>query len=431
MVICNWELEIRRDGSFFMINDVLCVILGGGRGTRLYPLTKDRAKPAVPLFGKYRLIDIPISNCLNSGLNMIKVLTQFNSESLNKHISRTYKFEPFSHGFIEIIAAEQSMDQADWFQGSADAVRKTLRHFINPKIKYICILSGDQLYKMDLRNFYEFHVKKKAQVSVACNVIDAGEVSSFGIMGVDGSSKIKEFIEKPSGHDLVKHLSVRRHNQEKYLCSMGIYFFNKEVLGEILTTSGKADFGKEIIPEAIAERDVYAYEFEGYWRDIGTISSFYAENLHLTQTPAPLDLFDEEWPIYTRSRSLPPAKYINSTIENSIVSDGSVIEEAVVKNSIIGLRSKVGKNTRVEDSIIMGADYYETRDIQAKGLIPIGIGEGSIIRHAILDKNARIGRNVRITNDRKVTQQEGPGYLIRDGIVIVCKNAVLADGSVI
>ena len=414
-----------------MINDVLCVILGGGRGTRLYPLTRDRAKPAVPLFGKYRLIDIPISNCLNSGLNKIKVLTQFNSESLNKHISRTYKFEPFSHGFIEIIAAEQSMDQADWFQGSADAVRKTLRHFNDPRIKYICILSGDQLYKMDLRNFYEFHLKSKAQVSVACNVIDPEEISSFGIMGIDGSSRIREFIEKPAQRDLVKHLAVRRHHQEKYLCSMGIYFFNKEVLGELLTTSAKADFGKEIIPEAIAERDVYAYEFDGYWRDIGTISSYYAESLRLTQLPAPLDLFDEAWPIYTRSRSLPPAKYLQSRIEHSVVSDGVLIEEAVVKNSIIGLRSRVAKNTIIEDSILMGADYYETKDIQDQGQIPIGIGEGSVIRHAILDKNARIGRNVRITNDQKVTEKEGPGYLIRDGIVIVFKNATLADGTVI
>ncbi|MFA5039134.1 MAG: glucose-1-phosphate adenylyltransferase [Candidatus Omnitrophota bacterium] len=415
-----------------MINDVLCVILGGGRGSRLYPLTKDRAKPAVPLFGKYRLIDIPISNCLNSGLNMIKVLTQFNSESLNKHISRTYKFEPFSHGFIEIIAADQSMDQTDWFQGPADAVRKTLRHFDNPKIRNICILSGDQLYKMDLRKFYEFHIQKKAEVSVACNLIDPSEVSSFGIMGVDEASRVREFVEKPSDAGLVKHLAVNRHGREKYLCSMGIYFFNKDALHELLSSSRKADFGKEIIPEAIGEKQVYAYEFEGYWRDIGTIPSYFKENLLLAQPQAPLDLFDEEWPLYTRSRSLPPAKYINARIQQSIVSDGSIIEEATVKNSIIGLRSKVGRNTLVEDSIIMGADYYEAADAAvAKGLVPIGIGEGSVVRHAILDKNARIGRNVRITNDKKIREHEAPGYLIRDGIVIVCKNAVFPDGTAI
>ncbi|MDD5019621.1 MAG: glucose-1-phosphate adenylyltransferase [Candidatus Omnitrophica bacterium] len=416
------------------MNDVLCVILGGGRGTRLYPLTKDRAKPAVPLFGKYRLIDIPISNCLNSGLNMIKILTQFNSESLNKHISRTYKFEAYSHGFIEVIAADQTMDRTDWFEGPADAVRKTLKHFSNPKIKYICILSGDQLYKMDLRAFYEFHIQKKAQVTVACNLADSRDVSAFGIMGIDGTSKVREFVEKPSSEGLVKHLAVRRGGAEKYLCSMGIYFFNKETLQELLSTSRKADFGKEVIPEAIAEKDVYAYEFEGYWRDIGTITSFYSENLLLTSPDAPLDLFDEEWPIYTRSRSLPPAKYAQAHIENSIVSDGSLIGAAAIKNSIIGLRSKIGDNTTIEDSIIMGADYYETREEirhRKRGAVAIGIGDGSVVRHAILDKNARVGRNVRITNERGIQDHEAQHHMIRDGIVIVYKNATIPDGTVI
>lgn len=416
-----------------MINDVLCVILGGGRGTRLYPLTKDRAKPAVPLFGKYRLIDIPISNCLNSGLNMIKVLTQFNSESLNKHISRTYKFEPYSHGFIEIIAAEQSMDQADWFQGSADAVRKTLRHFVDPKIKHICVLAGDQLYKMNLRAFYEYHLQKNAEISVACNLASPHDIHSFGIMGMDRAGRVREFFEKPKDPSRVRHLALKRPEGEKYLCSMGIYFFKKEALQEILMSSSKADFGMEIIPDVMQDRQVYAYQFEGYWRDIGTISSFYAENLLLTRPEAPLDLFDEEWPIYTRSRSLPPAKYVNSRLENSIVSDGSVIDETVVKNSIIGLRSKVGKNTVIEDSIIMGADYYETKEAftQNKAKIPLGIGEGSIVRHAILDKNTRIGRNVRIINEKGLKEFESPDYFIRDGIVIVCKNAVVPDGAVI
>jgi glucose-1-phosphate adenylyltransferase len=417
-----------------MVNNVLCVILGGGRGTRLYPLTKDRAKPAVPLFGKYRLIDIPISNCLNSGLNKIKILTQFNSESLNKHISRAYKFEAFSHGFIEVIAADQTMDQTDWFEGPADAVRKTLKHFNNPKIKHVCILSGDQLYKMDLRAFYDFHVQKKAQVSVACNLVDPEDISAYGIMGADEMSRVKEFVEKPSTEDLVRHLRVMRGGRPKYLCSMGIYFFSKEALHELLSRSNKADFGREIIPEAIVDKAVYAYEFDGYWRDIGTIKSFYTENLSLTREDAPLDLFDEEWQLYTRSRSLPPAKYASAQIESSIVADGSIVGEATVRNSIIGLRSRIGKDAVIEDSIIMGADYYETAEeirLQKRGTVAIGIGEGSIVRHAILDKNARIGRRVRITNEAGLRDHEAQNYMIRDGIVIVYKNATIPDGTVI
>ncbi len=405
-----------------MVNDVLCVILGGGRGTRLYPLTKDRAKPAVPLFGKYRLIDIPISNCLNSGFNKINILTQFNSESLNKHISRTYKFESFSQGFIEIIAADQTMEHTDWFQGPADAVRKSLKHFSNPKVKYICILSGDQLYKMDLRKLYEHHVAKRSEVTVACNFIGADVVSSFGILGVDKDSRITDFVEKPAKSDLVQHLAVKREGRDQFLCNMGIYFFNADALFDILTKSKKSDFGKEIIPEVIREkRAAFAYEFDGYWRDIGTIRSFYAENLLLTRPDPPLDLFDENWPIYTRSRSLPPAKFIDSKIENSIVADGSFIEHATIRNSIIGLRSKVGRNTVIEDSIVMGADYFQAA----------GIGPGCLIRKAILDKNARIGANVKIINEKGLTEYEGANFMIRDGIVVIHKNATIPPGTVI
>ncbi len=414
-----------------MVNDVLCVILGGGRGTRLYPLTRDRAKPAVPLFGKYRLIDIPISNCLNSGLNKIKILTQFNSESLNKHITRTYKFDQFSHGFIEIIAADQTMDNTDWFQGPADAVRKTLKHFLDPKIKYICTLSGDQLYKMNLAELREYHVAKKAEITVACNVISRDEVSSFGIIGADKDSKIIDFIEKPTTADAVKTFAVRKAGEERFLCSMGIYFFNIEALREILTKSKKADFGKEIIPEAIKESRAFAYQFDGYWRDIGTIRSFYAENLLLTEPDPPLDLFDENWPIYTRSRSLAPAKYGNSQIEKSVVADGSIIDEAVIRGSIIGLRSKVGKNTVIEDSIVMGADYYETKEDGNQEKIPIGIGDDCVIRKAILDKNTRVGRGVKIINRGGLKDHEGDNYMIRDGIVIVYKNALIPAGTVI
>ncbi|HAJ57239.1 MAG TPA: glucose-1-phosphate adenylyltransferase [Candidatus Omnitrophica bacterium] len=417
------------------MNDVLCVILGGGRGTRLYPLTRDRAKPAVPLFGKYRLVDIPISNCLNSGLNKINILTQFNSESLNKHIVRTYKLDQFSQGFIEIVAADQTMEHTDWFQGPADAVRKSLKHFIDPRIKYICILSGDQLYKLDLRLFYEHHVSKKSEITVACNLIRPEDVPSFGIVGVDGDSRIKEFVEKPASSAEVRRLDIGKGGKENYLCSMGIYFFNADALHDVLNRCDKADFGKEVIPEAVKYKRVFAYEFDGYWRDIGTIKSFYTENLFLTRENPPLDLFDENWPIFTRSRSLPPAKLLDSKIEKSIIADGSLLSSASVEGSIIGLRSRIGAGTQVKDSIVMGADYFqspeEIRLNEAKGLIPIGIGKNCVIKKAILDKNARIGDNVRIINERGLENHEAKDYVIRDGIVIVYKNATITSGTVI
>ncbi len=418
-----------------MSNDVLCVILGGGRGTRLYPLTRDRAKPAVPLFGKYRLIDIPISNCLNSGLNRINILTQFNSESLNKHIVRTYKFDQFSSGFIEIIAADQGMDNIDWFQGPADAVRKSLKHFVDPRIKYVCILSGDQLYKMDLRPFFEQHVAKKADITVACNLIEADDVSSFGIAGIDGSERIREFVEKPDSEETIGRLAVKKDARDMYLCSMGIYFFNIDALRDCLTKSDKPDFGKEVIPQAIKEKQVYAYKFDGYWRDIGTIKAFYAENLHMTERHAPLDLFDENWPIFTRSRSLPPAKLLDAKVEKSIVADGSIIFSSVIKKSIVGLRSRINAGSTVEDSIIMGADYFETSDQlkanEIAGRINIGIGKDCVIKKAILDKNARIGDNVKIINSKGLENHEDKNYLIRDGIVIVYKNASIPSGTTI
>lgn len=418
-----------------MINDVLCVILGGGRGTRLYPLTRDRAKPAVPLFAKYRLVDIPISNCLNSGFNRINILTQFNSESLNKHITRTYKFDQFSAGFIEIIAADQATDHADWFQGPADAVRKSLKHFGDPRIKYVCILSGDQLYKMDLKAFYEYHVAKKSEITIACNLIEPADVAGFGIVGVDRDFRINDFVEKPASSSAVKRLSLKKDGQERYLCSMGIYFFNIDTLKDVLTQNNKPDFGKEIIPEAIGKKKVFAYEFDGYWRDIGTIKAFYTESLLMTLEHPPLDLFDENWPIYTRSRSLPPAKCLDSKIKESIIADGSILSSSHVARSIVGLRSRIGAGTAIEDSIIMGADYFETTQQlaanSAAGKINIGIGKNCVIKKAILDKNARIGDNCRIVNARGLDNHEDKDYSIRDGIVIVYKNAVVASGTVI
>ena len=418
-----------------MHDDILCVILGGGRGTRLFPLTRDRAKPAVPLFGKYRLIDIPISNCINSGLTKINILTQFNSESLNKHVARTYKFDRFNQGYVDIIAADQTMDDTQWFQGPADAVRKSLKHFNNPKIKYICILSGDQLYKMNLEKFYEFHVARKAEMTIACNLINPEDVSGFGIVGTEADGRINRFVEKPGSAALIKELVLKRQGEERFLCSMGIYFFNKDVLSEVLQHSGRVDFGKEVIPEAIKMHRVFAYEFDGYWRDIGTIKSFYAENLRQADPRPPMDLFDEQWPIFTRSRSLPPAKYIDSRIEQSIVAEGSFIEEATIKHSVIGVRAKVGKGALVQESVILGADYYEEEadaaGLAASGKIPVGIGPRSIIKGAILDKNARIGADVKIINAKGVKEADGPNYVIRDGIVIIFKNGVVPSGMVI
>lgn len=398
-------------------------------------MTKDRAKPAVPLFGKYRLIDIPISNCIHSGFNRINVLTQFNSESLNKHISRTYKFDVFSQGFIDIIAADQTMDNADWFEGSADAVRKSLKHFNDPRIKHVCILSGDQVYKMDLRKFFEYHLEKNSDITVACNMIDSREVSDFGIVGVDRENRMKSFVEKPAGHDSVKHLAVEDEGAFKFLCSMGIYFFKIETLIKVLSKNKKADFGKEIIPDSINSEKIFVYNFKGYWRDIGTIKSFYAENLLLTSALPPLDLFDENWPIYTRSRSLPPAKYQDSKIIQSLICDGSIIDTATVKNSIIGLRSRVGKGAVIENSIVIGADYYEPLENikrnEACRRPSIGIGHDCVIRNAILDKNARIGDHVKIINEAGHKDFTADHYMIKDGITIVYKNATIPAGAVL
>ncbi|MCK4851941.1 MAG: glucose-1-phosphate adenylyltransferase [Candidatus Omnitrophica bacterium] len=417
------------------MKEVLCVILGGGRGSRLYPLTKERCKPAIPLFGKHRLIDIPISNCLNSGLRKIYILTQFNSESLNKHISRTYKMEPFSKGFVEIMAAEQSMEDADWFQGTADAVRRCLKHFNDPVIKYVLILSGDQLYKLNLRRIIRYHESKKAEVTVACNYVKPEEAPDFGIMAVDGNARIKRFVEKPQGQSEITEMAVKHGGGTSCLGSMGIYMFDKRVLVELLTKERKVDFGHEIIPDAIQTRSTYAFMFDGYWRDIGTIKTFYEENLMLTDTFPPLDMFDETWQIFTRPRYLPPAKFENSTVKKSIIAEGAIILSSEIVHSIIGLRFRVGSGSVVKDTITMGCDYYETegkmRKNLARGIPSLGVGNGCYIERAILDKDVRIGDNVRITNSKNVDNYDGQDYFIRDGIVILNKNAVIPSGTVI
>jgi len=418
------------------MRDVLCVIMGGGRGTRLYPLTKERCKPAVPLAGNYRLIDIPISNCLNSGLNKIYVLTQFNSESLNKHITRTYKLDPFSEGFVEIMAAEQTMDNTEWFQGTADAVRRCLKHFDDPTLKYIIVLSGDQLYKMNFKDMLNFHIEKKGEVTLACNPADEkANLNELGIIKLGANERVIDFLEKPEDKKKLKEAAITLDGEERYLVSMGIYIFNKEVLVELLNESKRDDFGKEIIPASFKKKITEAFIFKGYWRDIGSIKNFYDENLVLTEPVPPIDLFDENWQVFTRPRYLPPMKVKNSKISKSIISSGSIIESASVKHSVVGLRSRIEEKAIVEDSIIMGSDYYQSLDdilsSKSKNIPVMGVGDNVIVKKAILDKNVKIGNNVKIINEKKLDYFDGENYSIRDGIVIVHKNATIAPGTVI
>jgi len=417
------------------MKEVLCVILGGGRGTRLFPLTKERCKPAAPLFGKYRLIDIPVSNCLNSGFNRIYILTQFLSESLNKHISRTYKLDPFTKGFIEIMAAEQSMEDTDWFQGTADAVRRCLKHFNNPAIKYIFVLSGDQLYKMDMGDMYRYHRESKADITISCNCVNPEETVNLGIMRTDKDGRVKKFVEKPSNISQIKNMSVEYEGRKCFLGSMGIYLFNKSTLVDILKKDRRSDFGKEIIPDAVNKTSTYAFQFNGYWRDIGSIKTFYEENLSLTDPVPPLDMFDERWQIFTRTRYLSPAKFEKSHVERSIVAEGAILLSSKVVRSIIGLRFRMGAGSKIEDTIAMGCDYYETsEDIRKnteKGIPALGVGENRNIRKAILDKNVRIGDNVNILNEKDVKNFDGPNYFVRDGIIIVTKNSIIPSGTTI
>ncbi|MFA5362361.1 MAG: glucose-1-phosphate adenylyltransferase [Candidatus Omnitrophota bacterium] len=411
------------------MNEVLSIILGGGRGTRLYPLTKYRAKPAVPVAGKYRLVDIPISNCLNSGFQKIFVLTQFQSGSLNRHIFRAYKLDAFSGGFVEIIAAEQSGEQSDWFQGSADAVRKCLRHLNVPKIKYILVLSGDQLYRMNFNELLRFHIKNKAEVTVACNPVQEEETHDLGIMGVEKDFRIRKFVEKPQDRKEVKDLAVEIKGKNRFLASMGIYIFNRETLTELVENNSKADFGREIIPDSVGSRRTFAFSYDGYWRDIGSIQSFYEENLAFADPNPPLNLYDENWQFFTRSRFLPLSKFLKGTIENSSIAEGTVITQSSIIHSVIGLRSIIGSQSVVEESIIMGNDYYEDISVyKKKKTIGPGIGRHCHIRKAIIDKNARIGEGVKLVNAKNLQDFENQYCVIKNGIIIVPKDTVIPAG---
>ncbi|BAQ65239.1 glucose-1-phosphate adenylyltransferase [Geminocystis sp. NIES-3709] len=426
---------------------VLGIILGGGAGTRLYPLTKLRAKPAVPLAGKYRLIDIPISNCINSEILKIYVLTQFNSASLNRHISRAYNFSGFSEGFVEVLAAQQTKENPEWFQGTADAVRQYVWLFEEWDIDEYIILSGDHLYRMDYAKFVEHHRKTNADITLSVVPIDEKRASAFGLMKIDDTGRIVDFSEKPEGDELKKMavdtsilgLNPDQAKENPYIASMGIYVFKKGVLEKLLKDNPRqTDFGKEIIPAAAKDYRVQAYLFKGYWEDIGTIEAFYEANLSLTKQPQPdFSFYDEKAPIYTRSRYLPPTKLLNSNVTQSIIGEGCIIKECRINHCVLGVRTRIESDCIIEDSLLMGADFYESSSIRRskseQGSVPVGIGAGSTIRRAIVDKNARIGKNVIITNKDRVEEanREDEGFLIRSGIVVVIKNAVILDNTVI
>jgi glucose-1-phosphate adenylyltransferase len=426
---------------------VLGIILGGGAGTRLYPLTKLRAKPAVPLAGKYRLIDIPVSNCINSEIDKIYVLTQFNSASLNRHINRTYVFSGFEEGFVEVLAAQQTAENPNWFQGTADAVRQYLRLMEEWDIDQYLILSGDHLYRMDYRQFIQHHRQTKADITLSVIPIEEKWASSFGLMKIDGQGRVIDFSEKPKGEALQKMrvdtttlgLSPEQAKKSPYIASMGIYIFNKDVLIRLLQDNpNQTDFGKEIIPASGNKYNLQAYLFQDYWEDIGTIEAFYEANLALTQQPEPpFSFYDEKAPIYTRARHLPPSKFLDCTVTESIISEGCILKQSKIHHSVLGIRSIIEANCTIEDSLIMGADFYEACVEQENGIpkgeIPIGIGSGTTIRRAIIDKNARIGQNVLIVNKDRIeeAERETEGFYIRSGIVVVLKNAVIPNGTVI
>ena len=428
---------------------VLAIILGGGAGTRLYPLTKMRAKPAVPLAGKYRLIDIPISNCINSDINKMYVMTQFNSASLNRHLSQTYNLSnSFGGGFVEVLAAQQTPDSPTWFEGTADAVRKYQWLFQEWDVDEYLILSGDQLYRMDYSLFIEHHRRSGADLTVAALPVDPKQAEAFGLMRTDENGSIKEFREKPKGDSLLEMavdtsrfgLSADSAKERPYLASMGIYVFSRQTLFDLLDKHpGHKDFGKEIIPEALARGDkLQSYVFDDYWEDIGTIGAFYEANLALTQQPTPpFSFYDEKFPIYTRPRYLPPSKLVDVQVTNSIIGEGSILKSCSIHHCVLGVRSRIESDCVLQDTLVMGADFFESPDERAvlkeRGGIPLGVGKGTTVKRAILDKNTRIGSGVSIINKDNVEEADrsDQGFYIRNGIVVVQKNATIADGTVI
>jgi len=422
---------------------VATMIMAGGQGSRLYPLTKMRSKPAVPIAGRFRLIDIPISNCIHSGYRKIFVLTQFASESLHRHIFLTYRFDIFQKDFVTILSAQQTLENRDWYQGTADAVRQNLP-FLENQGDLVLILSGDHLYRMDYRKFVDFHVQTGAEISISVTPVRADAVKDFGVMKVDRTGRIAEFREKPREAAAVEAMAIedgafRAHGIEPagrtHLASMGIYIFNASALRELLENNRQEDFGKQVIPEAIRRKKVFGYFFDGYWEDIGTIRNFFEANLKLTE-PLPLfNFYDEDRPIFTHARFLPGSKIIASDVAQSILCEGSIINGSRIRKAIIGVRSRIGEESVLEQTVMMGADYFEAREElernAARGIPPIGIGRGCEVRRAIIDKNARIGNGVKLLNVRAIQDETAESYSIVSGIIVVPKNAVIPDGTVI
>jgi len=423
------------------MKNVLAVILGGGRGSRLFPLTKYRAKPAVPIGGKFRLIDIPISNCLHWDIRKIYVLTQFNTASLHRHITATYKFDTFSESFLHILAAQQTMEDSDWYQGTADAVRKNLPYIMNQKVDYVVILSGDQLYRINLKELLDFHRDAHAEITIAAKPVARSQARDFGILQVNDDRRIVRFVEKPSDPVLLDQLrtppEVLTGTDPKLdmIASMGIYIFNKQALLDVLMGNTLEDFGRQIIPQAISAKNVFSYIFDDYWEDIGTIRSFFEANLDFARPMPKFNFYDEERPIYTRKRFLPGSKIENCEIHYSLISDGAIIEGSKLASTIIGNRSIVSANNYLERVIMMGDDFYESvedrRLDNEQHRAPCGVGRDCVIKNAILDKNVRIGNSVWIVNEKKLNFFDADNYHIRDGIVVVPKNAFIPDGTVI
>ena len=420
--------------------NVISVILGGGRGTRLFPLTRDRAKPSVPIAGKFRLVDIPISNCLHSGFDRIFVLTQFNSVSLNRHIARAYRFDSYRRGFVQILAAQQTLAGEEWYQGTADAVKHNQPYILNPRFAddYVLILAGDHLYRMDYRKMLQVHTESNAAITVSVIPVKKEETNGLGILQADANGRIVNFVEKPQTEEELLPLRVEpdvftsqgiEPDGREYIASMGIYIFNRDVLQNALQDDTNVDFGKDIIPKSIQTLPVSAYFFDGYWADIGTTRSFYHANIALTDPAPPFNFYDEQAPIYTNRRHLPSTKVNSSSVRSSILAEGSIIDDSELDRTIVGIRSIISGGSRVYQSVLMGADYYESEKLRAEnaqlGIPHVGIGRNCLIQNAIIDKNARIGDNSVLVNREGVENLDGENYYIRDGIVIVPKDATI------
>ena len=417
------------------MNDVITLILGGGRGTRLYPLTHMRSKPAVPLGGKYRLIDIPISNCLHAGLKQIFVLTQFNSASLNRHIAQTYRLDMFSDGFVEVLAAEQTPEGEKWFQGTADAVRQATRHFRDADAEYFLILAGDHIYRMDFTELIDAHIERNADITIAAQPVTASDATQMGIFQFDANGHVSGFEEKPKAERLAEMGSSAPRmspvgeltHDKPFVASMGIYVFSRDVLYDVLASTTAVDFGREVIPQALSTHRVHPYLYRGFWADVGTVQSFYDVNLMLTKRGAPFNFYHPKRPIYTHPRFLPAARVHTGHLDESLVAEGAYLDTCEVRDSIVGIRAAVRRGSKISNSILLGADYFD----ESHSELPLGIGKDAVLDKVIVDKNARIGDGVRLTNERGIENADGDGYHIRSGIIIVPKGGVVKPGTVV